>query len=122
VESHGRLERPFHGLPSVLTHSFASRLCLGGRFFGSAVFCEDGIGTGGPFEGFLVLVSVLDPFGNRGLGFRDVVKGPSPDALAGDFGVEPLDEVEPGAGCRREVQCEAFVSRQNGIQMSVTEH
>jgi hypothetical protein len=54
---------------------------------------------------------VLDPFGNRGLEFRDVVKVRSPDALAGDFGEEPLDEVEPGAGYRREVRCEAFVSR-----------
>jgi hypothetical protein len=32
--------------------------------------------------------------------------------LAGDFGEEPLDEVEPGAGRRREMQDEAFVSCQ----------
>jgi len=30
--------------------------------------------------------------------------------LLADFGEEPLDEVDPGAGRRREVQDEAFVS------------
>jgi len=54
---------------------------------------------------------MLDPLVNRGLEFGDVVEGSAPDALASDFGEEPLDEVEPGTGCRREVQCEAFVSR-----------
>src|SRR5258708_33514614 len=54
---------------------------------------------------------MLDPLVNCGLEFSDVVEGSSPDALASDFGEEPLDEVEPGTGCRREVQCEAFVSR-----------
>ena len=96
--------------PSVLTHSFASRFCDGERFFGSAVLCEDGFGAGGPPEGLWVLVSMLDPVVNRGLELGDVVEGSSPDALASDFGEEPLDEVEPGTGCRREVQCEAFVS------------
>jgi len=52
---------------------------------------------------------------NRGLEFDDVVEGSSSDALASDFGEEPLDEVEPGTGCRREVQCEAFVSRQPAL-------
>ncbi|MCK1312539.1 hypothetical protein IVB32_03615 [Bradyrhizobium sp. 23] len=44
---------------------------------------------------------MLDPLVNRGLEFGDVVEGSSPDALASDFGEQPLDEVEPGAGCRR---------------------
>jgi hypothetical protein len=38
------------------------------------------------------------------------VENASPYTLSGDFGEEPLDEVEPGAGCWREVQDEAFVS------------
>src|ERR1700704_5434982 len=100
---------------SVLTHSFASRFCDGERFFGSAVLCEDGFGAGGPLEGLWVLVSMLDPLVNRALEFGDVVERSSPDALASDFGEEPLDEVEPGTGCRREVQCEAFVSRQPAL-------
>jgi len=82
---------------SFLTHSFASRFCDGERFFGSAVLCEDGFGAGGPPEGLWVLVSMLDPVVNRGLEFGDVVEGSSPDALASDFGEEPLDEVEPGS-------------------------
>ena len=77
---------------SVLTHSFASRFCDGERFFGSAVLCEDGFGAGGPLEGLWVLVSMLDPLVNRGLEFDDVVEGSSSDALASDFGEEPLDE------------------------------
>ena len=101
---------------SVLTHSFASRFCDGERFFGSAVLCEDGFGAGGPLEGLWVLVSMLDPLVNRNLEFDDVVEGSSSDALASDFGEEPLDEVEPGTGCRREVQCEAFVSRQPALR------
>src|ERR1700726_996707 len=104
-----------NGRTSVLTHSFASRFCDGERFFGSAVLCEDGFGASGPLEGLWVLVSMLDPLVNRGLEFGDVVEGSSPDALASDFGEEPLDEVEPGTGCRREVQCEAFVSRQPAL-------
>ena len=32
------------------------------------------------------------------LEFRDVVENASPYTLSGDFGEEPLDEVEPGAG------------------------
>src|SRR6185312_3011956 len=100
---------------SVLTHSFASRFCDGERLFGSVVLCEDGLGAGGPLEGLWVLVSMLDPLVNRGLEFDDVVEGSSSDALASDFGEEPLDEVEPGTGCRREVQCEAFVSRQPAL-------
>ena len=58
---------------------------------------------------------MLNPLGNRGLEFSDVVKSPSPDTLTGDFGEEPLDEVEPGTGCRREVHREAFVSRQPAL-------
>jgi hypothetical protein len=100
---------------TVLTHSFASRFCDCERFFGSAVLCEDGFGAGSPLEGLWALVSMLDPVVNRGLEFGDVVEGPSPDALASDFGEEPLNEVEPGTGCRREVQCEAFASRQPAL-------
>jgi hypothetical protein len=100
---------------SVLTHSFASRFCDCERFFGSAMLCEDGFGAGSPLEGLWVLVSMFDPLVNRGLEFGDVVEGSSPDALASDFAEQPLDEVEPGTGCRREVQCEAFVSRQPAL-------
>ena len=101
--------------PSVPTHSFASRLDQGESFFGSAVFGEDRLGTGGPFEGFRILISVLDPGFDGGLELFDIVEGPTPDALSGDFGEQPLDEVEPGTGGRGEVQREAFVPRQPAL-------
>ena len=62
------------------------------------MLCQDGFGAGSPFEGLWVLVSMLDPVVNRGLEFGDVVEGSSADALARDFGEEPLNEVEPGTG------------------------
>jgi hypothetical protein len=87
-------------LASVLTHSFAS--CFGENFFGSAVLDENGFGSGGPRERFRILVSMLNPFGDCGFEFRNVVENASPYTLSRDFGEEPLDEVEPGAGRRRE--------------------
>jgi hypothetical protein len=74
------------------------------------VLDENGFGSGGPRERFRIVVSMLNPFVDRGFEFRDVVENASPYTLSGDFGEEPLDEVEPGAGCWREVQDEAFVS------------
>jgi hypothetical protein len=38
------------------------------------------------------------PSADLGFEFSDVVENASPYALSGDFGEEPLDEVEPGAG------------------------
>jgi hypothetical protein len=58
---------------------------------------------------------MFNPFVDCGFEFSDVVENASPYALSGDFGEEPLDEVEPGAGRRREVQDEAFVSRQPAL-------
>jgi hypothetical protein len=63
-------------LPSVLTHSFAS--CFGENFFGSAVLDENGFGSGGPRERFRILVSMLNPFGDCGFEFRNVVENASP--------------------------------------------
>jgi hypothetical protein len=99
--------------PSVLTQSFASR--YGENFFGSAVLDENGFGSGGPCERFRILVSMLNPFVDCGFEFRDVVENTSPYTLSGDFGEEPLDEVEPGAGRPCEVQDEAFVSCQPAL-------
>ena len=99
--------------PSVLTHSFASR--FGETFFGSAVLDENGFGSGGPCEGFRILVSMLNPFVDCGFEFSDVVEYAPPYTLSGDFGEEPLDEVEPGAGRRREVQDKVFVSCQPAL-------
>src|ERR1700730_14560230 len=45
---------------------------------------------------------MLDPFVDRGFEFRDIVEDASADALARDLGEEPLDEIEPRTGCRRD--------------------
>ena len=79
------------------------------------MFGEDRLGADGPFEGFRILISVLDPGFDGGLELFDIVEDPSPDALSGDFGEQPLDEVEPGTGGRGEVQREAFVPRQPAL-------
>ena len=63
-------------------------------------------------NGFGSWFRVLNPFVDCGLELRDVVENTSPYTLSGDFGEEPLDEVEPGARRRREMQDEAFVSCQ----------
>ena len=47
------------------------------------------------------MVAMLDPFVDRGFEFRDIVEDASADALARDLGEEPVDEIEPRAGCRR---------------------
>ena len=44
---------------------------------------------------------------DRGLQCGDTLECTAADALAGNFGEEPLDEVHPGRAGRREVQLEA---------------
>src|ERR1700693_993865 len=93
--------------PSVLTHSFASRLYVCEYLFVSAVLCEDGFGLCSPYEGLRVCVAVFDPFGDSDFELVHAVERTSSDALPCDLGEQSLDEVEPGAGCRREVEFEA---------------
>ena len=68
---------------------------------------DDFLWTFGPGEWLWVVVAVFDPVFNRRLEFRHAGECASPDALAGDFGEQPFDEIEPRAGCRREVNMEA---------------
>ena len=58
---------------------------------------------------------MLNPFVDCGFEFRDVVENTSPYTLSGDFSEAPLDEIEPGAGRRSEVQDKAFVSCQPAL-------
>src|SRR5215207_6357034 len=85
---------------SVPTHSYEA---LGEGCAGPAVLGDDGIGLGGPDEGFGVLVAMFDPVGDRGLEVGHGGKGATADALSGDLGKQPFDEVEPRRGSRREV-------------------
>ena len=56
---------------------------------GSAMGNEDGFGFGCPFEWIRVLVTMLNPFVDRGFKFHDIMENASSDALARDFGEEP---------------------------------
>ena len=52
---------------------------------------------------------MLNPFVDRVFKFRDITEDASSDALARDLGEEPLDKIEPRAGCWREVELETLV-------------
>jgi len=68
---------------------------------------DDRIGFCSPYEGLWVGVAVFDPFGNSDFELGHAVECPSSDALPCNLSEQSLDEVEPGAGCRREVEFEA---------------
>jgi hypothetical protein len=78
---------------------------------------EDGFGLGCPCEGLGVLVAMLNPFVDRVFKFRYIMENASSDALARDLGEEPLDEVEPGAGCWREVELETLVPGEPALHL-----
>jgi hypothetical protein len=48
------------------------------ELFGSAVLDENGFGSGGPCEGFRILVSILNPFVDCGFEFSYAVENASP--------------------------------------------
>lgn len=64
-------------------------------------------------------VSVIDPFDDGGLEFSDAVEGAAPDALASSFSEQAFDEIEPRAGCRREVQLAARIALSQRFTTSV---
>jgi len=77
---------------------------------GAAILGDDGIWLGRPDEGLGMLVAMFDPVGDRRLELEHACEGAATDALARDLGKQPLDEVEPRRGCRREVQGDAGVA------------
>ena len=75
-------------------------------------FCENSIDGLGPDEGFGTGI-VLGKIGvDGGLQVSDRAEDAAPDALAGDFGEEILDRVEPGSRGRGEVKSPARMARQ----------
>src|SRR5271157_4431682 len=93
---------------SVLTHSFSTRREV---FFqrapGTCILLEDDIGFGGPLEGLRFGVALGEPGLDGSLEFGDALEYAAADLLAGDFGEQPLDQVDPGRRCWCEVQLEA---------------
>jgi hypothetical protein len=67
----------FSGIPSVPTHSFASHGEIGQDLFCAVAFENDGLGRCGPYEGFWMGVSMIDPFDDGGLKFGDAAKDAS---------------------------------------------
>src|ERR1043166_1371970 len=76
----------------------------------STVLDDDGVWFGGPDKWLGVLIAMLNPIGDGRFEVGYAGEGTAADALARDLGKQPLDEVEPGRGCRREVQGEARVA------------
>jgi hypothetical protein len=58
-------------------------------------------------KGLWLGVAVGDPFLDCSFEFFDAPEDAAADALARDFGEQPLDEVDPRRGGRREMQLEA---------------
>ena len=52
-------------------------------------------------------VSMIDPFDDGGLEFGNAAEDASAYSLASDLVEQPLNQIEPGRGCRGEVQLEA---------------
>src|ERR1019366_7540420 len=78
---------------------------------------EDGFGFGCPCEGLRVLIAMIDPFMDRGFEFRDIMEHASSDALARDLGEEPLDEIDPRAGCWGEVELETLLPGEPALHL-----
>ena len=65
---------------------------------------DEFIGIGGPHEGFGVIVGFLQEAVDGGLEIDNRAEDPAFEAAFGQFGEEALDRIEPGSGCRREME------------------
>jgi hypothetical protein len=66
-----------------------------------------------------VFVVAVDVGADRGLQVGDIGEGATPDGLAGDDAEEDLDQVQPRAARRREMQCDPGVFVQPGLNVGV---
>jgi hypothetical protein len=60
---------------------------------------------------------LLNPFADRVFKFRDIMEHASSDALARDLGEEPLDEIDPRAGCWGEVELETLLPGEPALHL-----
>jgi hypothetical protein len=60
---------------------------------------------------------LLNPFTDRVFKFRDIMEHASSDALARDLGEEPLDEIDPRAGCWGEVELETLLPGEPALHL-----
>ena len=78
---------------------------------------DDFIWVGGPDEGLGIMVGLGDEAIDGGLEFDDRVKDAALEASPGEFGEEAFDGIEPGAGGRGEVEDEARMACQPGLDL-----
>ena len=62
-------------------------------------FENDGLGRRGPYEGFWVRVSMIDPFDDGGLEFGNAAEDASAYSLASDLGEQRSTEEDVGVKC-----------------------
>jgi hypothetical protein len=77
---------------------------------------RDGVGGFGPYEGLGVIVVLVD----SGPQVDDGSEDAAPEALAGEFGKEAFDGIEPGTGFRGEVAGPARVPSEPGFDLGVS--
>src|SRR3977135_1683443 len=80
---------------------------------------EDLFGGGGPEEWFRVVVVHAEVVLDRGYQVGDAVEGAAADGFGGDVGEEAFDQVEPGGRGWGEVQVEAGVLGQPGLDVGM---
>ena len=90
-----------------------------GRYRQSTELGEDGVGGFGPDEWFGVIVVLPEVTVDCGLKVDDRSEDAAPNALAGEFGEEAFDGLEPGAGFRLEVEGPARVPGEPGFDFWV---
>jgi hypothetical protein len=76
---------------------------------------DDLVGIGGPCEGFGVFVGLGDEAVDGGLEVDEGAKDAALEASFGELGEVSLDGVEPGAGGWGEVEGEALVAVEPGL-------
>src|ERR1700676_5378866 len=73
------------------------------------------MGFGGPLEGLRFAVALSEPGLDGSLEFGNALEYAAADLLAGDFGEQPFDEVDPRRRCWREVHLEARMFGEPGL-------
>jgi len=77
--------------------------------FPAADFFDDGIGVGGPEEGFGIGIGFLQKAVDGGLEIGDALEDAAFEPTPCQLGEEALDRVEPGGGGWGEVEMKALV-------------
>ena len=75
---------------------------------------DDAIGIGGPDEGFGIMVGLGDEAVDGLLQFNGGAEHAAFEALLAEFGKEAFDGIEPGGGCRCEVESPAWMAFELG--------